>query len=207
MDDSQRCSVRVWSLPGGLAAAVVLGVFWFPFYDAIVHGQITPILTGILALGMGRKPFARGLCVGLAAALKPPYALMIPFISISFGWRALIGCLITASLALIPPSLFLDYLRLLPELTGRDYGDIGLVRLFGARTCILAALPVCSFIAWRWRGSEESYLGILAVVVLCTALWFHAYTPLVLPAVYFGTRILNQAISRAEKTPPLPPGN
>jgi hypothetical protein len=192
MDGSQRGGVRVWSVPGGLAVSVVLGVFWYPFYDAIVHGQITPILTGVLSLGMGRKPFVRGLCVGLVAALKPPYALMIPFVAVSFGWRALLGSLLTASLATIPPALFLDYLRLLPELSKRAYGDIGLVRLFGAQTCLIAALPICLLIALRWRGSEKSYLGILATTVFCTALWFHAYTPLVLPAVYFTSAILNK---------------
>lgn len=198
MDGSQRCGVRVWSIPGGLAVSVILGVFWFPFYDAIVHGQITPILTGILALGMGRNPFVRGFCVGLVAALKPPYAIMLPFVAVSFGWRALLGSLLTASLALIPPSLFFDYLRLLPELTERGYGDIGLVRLFGARTCLIAALPICLFITLRWRGKEESYLGILTAAVFCTALWFHAYTPLVLPAVYFTTKIVNKFL-------PVPP--
>ncbi|MGC9329878.1 MAG: glycosyltransferase 87 family protein [Candidatus Hinthialibacter sp.] len=196
MDDHQHGGVRLWRLPGGLLVSVIFAVFWLPFYDAAVHGQVTPILTGILALGMGRTPFQRGLLTGLAAALKPTFVLLIPFVSLSFGWRALGGCLLTASLGLLPLHLFADYLELLPELTRRAYGDIGLVRLLGARVSIICAMAASLWIALRWRGKEESYMGIIAMVVLSTALWFHAYTPLVLPAVYFSSKVLNQRLSK-----------
>ncbi|MBN2328708.1 MAG: hypothetical protein JXR73_16320 [Candidatus Omnitrophica bacterium] len=196
MDDHQHSGVRLWRLPGGLLVSVILAVFWLPFYDAIVHGQVTPILTGILALGMGRTPFQRGLLVGLAAALKPTFVLLIPFVSLSFGWSALGGCLLTASLGMLPFHLFADYIGLLPELTQRAYGDIGLMRLLGAPVAIPCAMAVCLWISVRWRGKEESYMGIIAAVVLATALWFHAYTPLVLPAVFFTSRILNQRLPK-----------
>lgn len=170
---------------------------WLPLYDAIVHGQITPILTGLLALGIGRRPYIRGLVVGLTAAIKPPFALLIPCISLSFGWKALFGCLTTAPLALLPPRLFVDYLHLLPNLTQRAYGDIGLIRLLGAEISIPLAVLFSLGIALRWRGTEASYMACIAVTVLGTALWFHAYTPLILPAVYF----ITQAIRRW-KLPP-----
>jgi len=165
---------------------------WLPLYDAIVHGQITPILTGLLALGIGRKPYIRGLVVGLTAAIKPPFALLIPCISLSFGWMAFWGCLTTALLALLPPRLFIDYLHLLPNLTQRAYGDIGLIRLLGAEISIPLAVLFSLGIALRWRGTEASYMACIAVTVLGTALWFHAYTPLILPAVYFTAQTIRR---------------
>jgi hypothetical protein len=78
--------------------------------------------------------------------------------------------------------LFIDYLHLLPDLTQRAYGDIGLIRLLGADACIPLAILISIWIAIRWRETEVSYMACIAVTVLGTALWFHAYTPLILPA-------------------------
>ncbi len=192
MDSCERHRVRVWSVPVGLVVAAVFMAGWLPLYDAIVHGQITPILTGLLAFGIGRKPYIRGLVVGLTAALKPPFVILIPCISLSFGWKAFFGCLTTVPLALLPPRLFIDYLHLLPDLTQRAYGDIGLIRLLGADACIPLAILISIWIAIRWRETEVSYMACIAVTVLGTALWFHAYTPLILPAVFFTTQAIRR---------------
>ncbi len=205
--DSHQCDrFRVWRVPVWIIVTVVLAVFWMPFYDAIVHGQVICIITGILALAIGRKPFVRGLFVGLAAALKPPFALLIPFVSVSFGWYAFWGCVITASLAWIPPDLFIDYLSLLPDLAERPYEDIGLVRLLGKDISILLALGICVWITIRWRGTEKSYMGFIAAVVIGTALWFHSYTPLVIPVTYWITRSVQSflSLSSLSSTPDLP---
>jgi len=201
MDDSQRDGVRLWRVPVGAVVAAVLTVCWLPFYDAVVHGQITPVLTALLALAIGGKPFIRGFLVGLVAALKPSYVFMIPFVSLSFGLNALWGCLAGASLALIPPGLFLEYVRMLPDLAQRPYGYIGLVPWFGHDACLPITMLVCLWMAIRWRGQERSYIGIIAVVVLGTALWFHSYTPLIIPVVYGVTKIVEGWVGpKEEKT-------
>ncbi len=192
MDSNEHNRVRLWSVPRRTVIAVALAVFWLPFYEALVHGQITPVITCILALGIGRRPFLRGFLVGLAAALKSPFAIMIPFISISFGWRALLGCIAGASLALIHPPLFLEYLDLLANLAERPYGDIGLVRWLGLEVCLPLTMAVCLIASIRWRETEASYMAVIAAVVIGTALWFHSYTPLVLPVIYF----VNKAVDR-----------
>jgi len=188
MDSNQHSGVRLWSVPRRTIIAIVLAVFWLPFYEAIVHGQITPIITGILALAIGRGPFIRGFLVGLTAALKSPFAIMIPFVSISFGWRALLGCIVGASFALIHPSLFLEYLNLLANLAERPYGDIGLARWLGLDVCLPLTVVICLIVSIRWRGTENSFMAIIACVVIGTALWFHSYTPLILPVIYFANK-------------------
>ncbi|MGI6454812.1 MAG: glycosyltransferase family 87 protein [bacterium] len=188
MENTEHHRVSLWCLPSRLVWLVLITVFWVPFYSAIHYGQITPIITGILALGIGQKPFVRGLLVGLAAALKPTFALLLPFVSISFGWYAFAGCLAGASLSLIPPDLFMDYVRVFPKLTERGYDAPGFISIFGVYGSVIIVSVICLYFTWLWRGREKSYMAFIAADVIGTATWWHAYTPLIIPVIFLVSR-------------------
>jgi hypothetical protein len=168
-------------------------VFWIPFYSAIHYGQVTPILTGLLALGIGQTPFKRGFICGLTAALKPTYVLLLPFISLSFGRHAFLGSLAGVSLSAIHPPLLLDYLRMFPSLAERGFDAPGLMTLAGPYGSAVLTSAGCLWLAWRWRGKEDSYLLIIGMVTFGMATWWHAFTPLVLPAAYYLSRRTRQS--------------
>ena len=70
-----------------------IGLAMAPLHISISQGQITllPTLLIVLALrfAMKARPIAEGLCLGLAAAIKPQMALLLPLLPLFRGrWKA-----------------------------------------------------------------------------------------------------------------------
>lgn len=162
--------------------AIIL--FWFPVYESLHQGQITLVLTALLAAAIHRTPFWRGLLVGLVIAIKPTFGLLLPFIGYLYGWHCMIGMLIGLLPAVITLNWFVEYLFLFPTIAQRDYllpspaGVIGVVPS-AVISCIITA-----WIVWRVKDKEWAYLLVIGVVSIGTALWVHSYTPVILPVLY-----------------------
>ncbi len=191
MENIEHRRHRVWSIPYVVLCPFLAAIFWIPAYFAIHVGQITPLLTLLFAVGIGRSPFVRGLIVGFVSAIKPTFGLMLPFLPISFGWKSAFGIVVGVLPALISPYRFMEYLGKYDYIANRHYDVPGMIQILGYSGSIAVTSIACLGIAIRWRGQEASYIGILAAVVLGTALWSHSYTPLIVPLVWWITVLLD----------------
>jgi hypothetical protein len=163
---------------------LLAGSLWYPAHISVHNGQVTPLLTGLLALGMARPPFWRGLCVGLCCAIKPTFLPMAPFAAIAFGPYAALGILAGGCGALLPPSWFVEYLHFVPEISSRTYGPYTLMYYLGTPVCMFLIAAPSLVVALTRRHCESTYVVLIGITTIGTALWVHSYTPLVLPLCY-----------------------
>ena len=145
---------------------------------------MTPLLCGILAAGMARRPFYRGLAVGITSAIKPTFGLLIPFVGIAFGPWALLGGVIGFLPAVIHVPWFFEYLRFMPEVSERFFACPSLVRYLGATGSLALTSILCLVTSVIWRHRESTYVVLIGIVTVGTALWPHSYCPLVIPICY-----------------------
>lgn len=155
-----------------------------PAHMAIHNGQVTPILCALLAFGMRRAPFTRGLCVGLVCAIKPTFAPLLPFVALAFGPYALLGGAIGASVALFPPSWLMEYLLYAGDITSREFPRQTLIYYLGTPAALTITTLLSLYFALFHRGKESTYVILIAITTIGTALWWHSYLPLIIPIAY-----------------------
>ena len=145
---------------------------------------MTLLICGILAAGLGRQPFYRGLWVGLACAIKPTYGILIPFVGIAFGPVALCGGILGALLAVIHVPWFTEYLRFLPEVSQRFFAFPSPVRYLGPAGSLAVTSILCLLVAALRRHRESTYVTLIGIATIGTAMWPHSYCPLIIPICY-----------------------
>ena len=168
---------------------MVAAAIWLPAHDAVHYGQVTPLLCGILAAGLGRKPFYRGLAVGLAAAVKPTFGILIPFVGVAFGPPALCGGILGALPAVIHVPWLIEYLRFLPEVSQRFFASPSPVGFLGPIVSIAVTSVLCLLVAVLRRNRESTYVTMIGIATVGTALWPHSYCPLIIPICYAIARV------------------
>ncbi len=184
MDSNRNRSLRVWCIPVWLAGCAIAASIWLPAHDAVHYGQVTPLLCGILAVGMGRRPFYRGLAVGITSAIKPTFGLLIPFVGVAFGPWAFLGGCIGCLPAVVHVPWFVEYLRFMPEVSDRFFACPSPVKYLGTTGSILLTSFLCLVTAVMYRHRESTYVALIGIVTVGTALWPHSYCPLVIPICY-----------------------
>ena len=184
MDSHRDHCIRVCRVPVWLAGSAVAAAVWLPAHDAFHYGQVTPLLCGILAAGLGRTPFWRGLLVGLATAIKPTFGILIPFVGIAFGPMALVGGILGALPAVIHVPWFMEYLRFLPEVSQRFFACPSPVRYLGPVGSVAVTSLLCLAVALMRRNRESTYVTLIGIVTVGTALWPHSYCPAIIPLCY-----------------------
>ncbi len=162
--------------------AIIL--FWFPVYESLHQGQITLVLTAMLAASIHREPFWRGLLAGLVTAIKPTFGLLIPFMAYLFGGRCLLGVITGLIPALLAWSWFVEYVMMFPTIARHDFLLPSPAGLIGVIPSALISCFVCAVIVWKVKETEWAYLLVIGVVSIGTALWVHSYTPVILPVLY-----------------------
>lgn len=188
MDNHQSGRVCLCRIPRPLYWTLIIAVFWFPVYESLHQGQITLPLTALLAVGMGRSAFIRGLVVALVTAIKPTFCLIIPFLPLIFGQRAIYGAMLGIIPVLIPPEWFMDYLTNLPRIMSRPYEQPSLAGAIGMGPSIIIACIINLVIVWKVKDKEAAYTLVIAVSSSVTALWIHSHTPAILAAIYLLNR-------------------
>ena len=180
-------SIRVWvySIPVWLCGVFLAGTFWAPAHYAIHNGQVTPLLCAILALGMGRKPLFRGVCVGLVCAVKPVFLPLVPFVSIAFGWSCALGIVLGGSVALFPPSWSMEYSIYIRDIAERPYSWASLINHIGTTASMVIISIPSLYLSLFHRQKESTYVLLIAITTIGTALWPHSYTPLIIPICYY----------------------
>jgi hypothetical protein len=130
----------IYSLPSGL---LLLSAFlsYFPSFAALQFGQVSLLLLPLIVLGWratyDRKPIKAAIFLGLAASLKPFFALFLLYFLIRKEWRALW----TFSFTLVVCA----YLAL---------------AVFGMKT-YYAYYQACQQIAWAASSWNVSFYGLL----------------------------------------------
>lgn len=162
--------------------AVIL--FWYPVYESLHQGQITLVLTALLAAAIHRDAFWRGLLIGLVVAIKPTFILLLPFAAFLFGWRCVMGMMFGILPAVIAWDWFIEYVKLFPKISQRDYLMPSPAGLIGVMPSAVLSCILSGIIVWRVKEKEWAYLLVIGVISVCTALWIHSHTPAVLPVLY-----------------------
>jgi len=188
MDNPQSGRVWLCRIPRPLYWTLIIAVFWFPVYESLHQGQITLPLTALLAVGMGRSAFIRGLVVALATAIKPTFCVIMPFLPLIFGHRAVYGAMLGIIPAFLPPEWFMDYLTNLPRIMGHEYSQPSLAGVIGMGPSIIIACVINLLIVWKIKDQEAAYTLVIAVSSSATALWIHSHTPAILAVIYLLNR-------------------
>lgn len=162
--------------------AVIL--FWYPVYESLHQGQITLALTALLAAAIHRDAFWRGVLVGLVVAVKPTFALLLPFVAFLFGWRSIVGMIIGLLPAVLAWNWFWEYITLFPKISQRAYLMPSPAGLIGVMPSALLSCIISAFIVWKVEDKEMAYLSVIGVISVFTALWIHSHTPAILPVLY-----------------------
>lgn len=189
MDNAKSVTVFGIDLPYGLLLATGALILWLPFWNSLHFGQITPILTALLAFGIGSRAFSRGVLVGLVATLKPTYVFLIPSIMIGFGWNAVLGIVLGLSINLVDIRETMTYLVIIPDMhENKGFAGTILVNALGKEFAAFLGLLLSSVISWWKRGMEEGYVLSIGIVTVCTALWYHSYTPIIIPVLFYALK-------------------
>jgi len=192
MDDRRNRRVWVCRLPVWVLGTILLTAFWIPAYDAFHYGQVTPVITGILAIGLGKKPFYKGLAVGLAAAIKPTFILLAPFIAIAYGWTALLGSALGVLPAVVYVPWFIEYLHTIPRFSGRYFAHNSIIHFLGYPGSIFLTCVLCLFVSLRAKNEETAYPALIGIATVGTALWWHSYCPLIITILFFANRLIRR---------------
>ena len=192
-------SLILWSTAGAAALivsarrlvrplAIGLGLLTFAVCGAILHGQTSLVIGGLIMAGLAAStPRWRGVFLAIAAVIKPQSLIAAPFMLIAernwraIGWSIVVGfSLVLLSVLLVGPDLWLRWLRELPKfhsyLISRgidklDVGTYGLAR--GADLpgwMFLLAVPLGIAAIWLTFRREapllDRYVAFAAASVL-----------------------------------------
>jgi hypothetical protein len=186
--------VLVGSLVGALALLDVrdwrcyaIALLSAPFVLGAVYGNATPLLVLLVAAAWRYRdrPWAPGLAIGGALAIKPFVAPLLVWLAVTRRWRSLIAAVAgSAGLALAGWAVIgFKGFRHYPELVGNIGGVAGphgasiyaLARNLGAShtTAELAGLLVAAVILVWGRASFQS--ALLASLVATPVVWPHYF--------------------------------
>ena len=180
------------SLPGGHLVAAAAAAFP-PFWQCVMHGQITMLLAMSIAAGWkameGNRRFLAGVAFGFLA-LKPQFAIVCALVAlVTREWRLLAGALVSVGAQVVVVSAVLgsmawhDFLASIPSvvthadlLSSKAYHSHSFRMLFRALPPFAGTafwLAGCAWIVSRsirmWR-TEEPLTTRLAVLLLATLL-------------------------------------
>jgi hypothetical protein len=196
--------VRPW-IRGALLVVAALS---YPVLLDLNLGNVSTIVFALSALVWRRldRPVA-GVALGLALALRPPFAIIGAWFALRGRWRPLAWTAV-AGLALIAISLpvvgvggYLDYLAVVRNLTGVDavprnvgFGAValaaGLAPPLPSLASLAGAAAAVAIMAAAMRRDRE--VGFVATVgaslLLAPLLWAHYLVALILPAALLAQR-------------------
>jgi len=200
MDHHQSGRLWVLHLPRGPFWTIVIALFWYPVYESLHQGQITLVLTALLAAALERTPFTRGILLGFVTAIKPVFVLLLPFGGLLFGWRCVVGMLIGLLPAMMAWPWFVEYVILFPKIMNNNFASPSPAGILGAVPSAIVSCIINLFIVWKVECKEWAYLLNVGVVSIFTALWIHSYTPVILPIIfYLNKRMVNESTIVNEK--------
>lgn len=132
-------------------------------------GQVTLLMGALVLAGLSlsRRPVLAGVLLGLAAAIKPQFMILVPLALLAEGrWRSLVaagltglGLCLAATLAW-SPQIWLDWLEALPRFNALIFHDRGLTED--------AITPFAALVATGHQGAWAFLLAPLAAGLV----WF-----------------------------------
>jgi hypothetical protein len=190
MVNLKRYLLSEWSIPVWVLCVSFILVIFDPAWSAVHFGQITPLIAGILSLGMipGKKSgVVKGIVVGIIGSLKPTLFMLAPFVGITYGWRCILSMGITSLILLfLIPSYMLEYLEVIRFIADeKEFAGTFVVNLVGFKNAVILGSVVSLIISVAFRKKEWIYPVLIGITTICTALWYHSLCVAMIPLVYF----------------------
>jgi hypothetical protein len=184
-----------WSVPVWVLCTSFIVIIFDPAWEAIHYGQITPLITGILSVGMVPCRYSdvvKGIAVGIVGSLKPTLFMLAPFAGIAYGWRCILSMSVTSLILLfLIPSYMIEYLKVIRFLTEeREFAGTFLVNLLGFQNAVIFGSVVSLFISLIFRGRAWVYPVLIGITTVCTALWRHSLCVAIIPLIYFLMKVV-----------------
>ncbi|HEX6140283.1 MAG TPA: glycosyltransferase family 87 protein [Candidatus Limnocylindria bacterium] len=178
-----------WGGPAARALAVVLVLTAWPTVMAVIRGQSTLLVAGLLGLSVGMARYRSGLMLGLSV-LKPTLGPIWALWQLVGGHRRAVGTALLVALALVAlaavvasPQSLVDYPQHLYRVAGLDAPGVhveeminwrGAALRLGAGAWLQAAGTAITLagVGWTWWRTRSRHLGAAAAFLA---------TPLVIP--------------------------
>lgn len=166
-----------------LSSAVLVGAIRRPLGIAVMYapavfisgfiGQSSLITGALLFLGLAtaKTPRLAGVCIGLAACVKPQAGVLIPLALIAAGqWRTILAAAVTvlavaaASALVYGPGIWVDWIQSLPRFLKMNDAHLTAKYLALPGAWKFAALAVGAVCVWRAaRRGDMLLAGLIAV--------------------------------------------